>query len=95
LEDEEDDVVVTNEKNLRAKDNRQVMGNKWEKARAARDAVASKMSSTWTGIFSIKENKKEERYKLMLDAQKEMMEWDRKRTEKKLGIEREKIELKK
>lgn len=44
------------------------------------------------GIFSARENKKEERYKLMLDAQKERMEWDRIRAEKRLEIEREKIE---
>ena len=42
----------------------------------------------------MRENK-EERYKLMLDAQKERMECDRKRAEKKLEIEREKIELEK
>ena len=74
LDDEEDDVVVTNEKATVPKDNRQVMGNKWEKARAARDAAATKISSTWTCIFSVRESKKEERYKLMLDAQKERME---------------------
>jgi hypothetical protein len=95
LDDEEDDVVVTNGRATVPKDNRQVMGNKWEKARASRDAAATKMSSTWTGIFSARENKKEERYKLMLDAQKERMEWDRNRAEKKLQIEREKIELEK
>jgi hypothetical protein len=38
---------------------------------------------------------KEEMYKLMLDAQKERMEWERKRAEKKLEIKREKIELEK
>ena len=95
MDDEEDDIVVTNGKTTMPKDNRQVMGNKWEKAFAARDAAATKKSSTWTGIFSVRENKKEERYKLMSDAQKERMEWDRKRAEKKLKIEREKIELKK
>ena len=47
------------------------------------------------GHFTIRENKKEERYKVMLDAQKERMEWDRKRAKKKLEIEREKIELEK
>ena len=31
----------------------------------------------------------------MLDAQEERMDWDRKRAEKKLEIEREKIELEK
>ena len=51
LDDEEDDVVVENRKASVPKDNRQVMGNKWEKARAARDAMATKMSSTWTCIF--------------------------------------------
>ena len=95
LDDEEDDAFMMNGKATVPKDNRQVMGNKWEKARAARDAAATKMSSTWTGIFSVRGNKKEERYKLMLDAQKERMEWDRKRAEKKLEIEREKIELEK
>ena len=93
LDDEEDDVVVTNGKATVPKDNRQVMGNKWEKARAARDAAVTKMSSTRTGIFSVRENK--ERYKLMLDAQKERMEWDRQTAEKKLEIEREKIEFEK
>ena len=48
--------------------------------------MATKMSSTWTGIFSARENKKEERFKLMLDVLKEMMDWDRKRVEKKLKI---------
>ena len=43
----------------------------------------------------MRENKKEVRYKLMLDAQEERMDWDRKRAEKKLEIEREKIELEK
>ena len=73
MDDEKYYVVVTNGKATVPKDNRQVMGNKWEKARAARDAAATKMSSTWTDIFSVRENK-EERYKLMLNAQKERME---------------------
>lgn len=60
------------------------MENKWEKARASRDAAATKMSSTWTDIFSVRENKKEESYKLMLDAQKERMNWDQERASKKL-----------
>jgi hypothetical protein len=51
LDDEEDDVVVEHGKATVPKDSRQVMGNKWEKARAARDAAATEMSSTWTGIF--------------------------------------------
>ena len=38
---------------------------------------------------------KEERYNLMLDAQKERREWDRKRMEKNLEIKRENIELEK
>ena len=46
------------------------------------------------GNFSVRESK-EEWYKLMLDAQKKMMEWDRKRTKKMHEIEREKIELEK
>nr|XP_020180899.1 keratin, type I cytoskeletal 10-like [Aegilops tauschii subsp. strangulata] len=58
-------------------------------------ATATKMSSTWMGIFSVRENKKEERYNFMLNARKEMMDWDRKRMEKKLEIEREKIKLEK
>ena len=93
LDDEEDDVVVMNGKATVSKDNRQVMGNKWEKARASRDAAARIVSSTWTDIFSLRENKKEEMYKLMFNAQKERREWDRKMAEKKLEIEREKIEL--
>jgi hypothetical protein len=96
LDDEEDDVVVDeNEKATVPKHNRQVMGNKWEKARLARDAAATKMSSTWTGIFSARESKKEERYKLLMETQKERMEWDKTRVENKLAIEREKIELEK
>ena len=67
LDDEEDDVVVTNGKATVPKGTRQVMGNEWEKARAAYDVVSAKMSSTWADIFSVRENK-EERYKLMLDA---------------------------
>ena len=42
-----------------------------------------------------RENKKEERYKLLMKAQKERMEWDRQMVEKKLAIERENIELEK
>ena len=44
------------------------------KSRASRGTAATKMSSTWMDIFSIWENKKEEGYKLMFDAQKEMMD---------------------
>ena len=51
LGDEEDNVVVTNGRAIVPKDNRQVMGNKWEKARASRDAAATKISSPWTGFF--------------------------------------------
>ena len=51
-----DDVVVTNGKDIVPKDNCQVMGNKWEKACASRDVVTTKMSSTWMGIFSAREN---------------------------------------
>ena len=43
----------------------------------------------------VRENKKEERYKIMLDAQKEMMDWDWERANKNLQIEKEKIELEK
>lgn len=49
------------------------MGNKWDKERATCDGV---MSATLKDIFSTKD-KKEERYKLFLDVQGEMMEFDR------------------
>ncbi|KAE8786884.1 putative oxidoreductase [Hordeum vulgare] len=95
LDDEDNDVVVINERAIVTKDNRQVMGNKWEKARIFRDAESTRMSSTWTGIFLTRENKKEKRYKLMLDAQKKRMDSDLMRVERRLEIEREKIELEK
>ncbi|KAE8787486.1 hypothetical protein D1007_38543 [Hordeum vulgare] len=66
LDDEEDDVVVTNGRAIVSKDRRQA-----------------------------KENKKEQRYKLMLDAQKDRMEWDQTRADKRLEIKSEKIELEK
>ncbi|KAE8775883.1 hypothetical protein D1007_51604 [Hordeum vulgare] len=47
------------------------------------------------GHFSARKTKKEERHKLMLDAHKEKMEWDRTKTETQLQIEREKTELEK
>ena len=34
---------------------------KWEKAHAVHDVAATKISFIWTGIFSMRENKKEER----------------------------------
>ncbi|KAE8803602.1 hypothetical protein D1007_20553 [Hordeum vulgare] len=95
LNDDDDGVVVSNGKATMPKDNRLFMGTKWEKARIARDAKATKMSSTWTGIFSARESKKEEMYKLMLDVQRKRMEWDRTRAERRLEIDREKIELEK
>jgi hypothetical protein len=58
LDDEEDDVLVEHGKATVPKDNRQVMGNKWEKARAARDAAATKKSSTWTGIFRLERTRR-------------------------------------
>ncbi|KAE8800570.1 hypothetical protein D1007_24071 [Hordeum vulgare] len=94
-DDEDDEVVVINGRATVPKDNRHVMRNKWEKTRISRDVVATKMSSTWTCIFSTRENKKEERYKVMLDAQKDGMEWDQIRTGRMLEIESEKIELEK
>ena len=51
LGEEEKDVVVDTGRATMPKDNRQVMGNKWEKARASRDTAATKVSSTWMGIF--------------------------------------------
>ncbi|KAE8799658.1 hypothetical protein D1007_24904 [Hordeum vulgare] len=42
-----------------------------------------------------RKNKKEERYKLMLDAQKERMNSNEMRAERRLRIERKKIELEK
>ncbi|KAE8799262.1 hypothetical protein D1007_25390 [Hordeum vulgare] len=77
------------------KDSRQIMGNKWEKARVSREAMATKMSTTWTGILSAREKKNKKRYNLMLDVQKERMEWDRTGAEKRLEMKREKIELEK
>ncbi|KAE8769979.1 hypothetical protein D1007_58349 [Hordeum vulgare] len=91
LGDDDDDVVVNNGKATMRKDNRLLMGTKWEKARISRDA--RKMSSTWTNIFPEWESKKEERYKLMVDAQREGRDWTR--AERGLEIEREKIELEK
>ena len=52
------------------------MGNKWEKDMITRDGVATKTSTTGTSIFSTKEVKKEERYKIFIDAQREKMEFD-------------------
>ncbi|KAE8785382.1 putative oxidoreductase [Hordeum vulgare] len=91
----DDEVGVTSERATVPKDNQQVIGNKWKKARISSDASTTKFSSTWTGIFSTRGDKKEERYKLMLDAQKERMDWDQMRGERRLEIEREKIELEK
>ncbi|KAE8775598.1 hypothetical protein D1007_51863 [Hordeum vulgare] len=95
LDDDDDDAVVTNGKATVPKDNRLLMGTKREKARISRDTTTTKISSTWMGFFLARESKKEERYKLMLDAQRERMEWDRTRAERRLEIEREKIELEK
>ena len=66
--------------------NGQVMGINWVIVRASRDAMVTKMYTTWTFIFSTKEKKKEKLYKLMFGAQKGRMDWDR---------DRVKIELKK
>ncbi|KAE8808684.1 putative oxidoreductase [Hordeum vulgare] len=88
LDDDGNDVVVTNGKATMPKDSRLLMGTKWEKARISRDAAATKMSTTWMGIFSARESKKEERYKIMLG-------WDQKRVERRLEIEKEKINLEK
>ncbi|KAE8776500.1 hypothetical protein D1007_50798 [Hordeum vulgare] len=71
------------------------IAHKGQKARISRDAATTKTLSRWIDIFSARENKKEERYKLMLDAQRERIEWDRTRAERQLEIERKKIELKK
>ncbi|KAE8807930.1 glutathione s-transferase t3-like [Hordeum vulgare] len=60
LEDEEDEVVVTNGRAIVPKDNLQVMENKWEKARITCDTAATKMPSTWTRIFSTRKIKKED-----------------------------------
>ena len=49
------------------KNNRQVMGNKWEKARASRDRGYKNVPHL-NGHFFVRKNKKEKRYKLMLDA---------------------------
>ena len=67
------------------------MGNKWEKDMITRDGVATKTSTTGTSIFSTKEVKKEERYKMFIDVQRKKMEFDRQR----FNMESEKIELEK
>ncbi|KAE8771126.1 glutathione s-transferase t3-like [Hordeum vulgare] len=95
LDNDDDDVFVTNGKATVSKDNRLLVGTKWDKASITHDIATTKMSSTLTGIFSARESKKEERYKLMLDVRRKMMEWDRTRAKRRLGIEREKIELEK
>ncbi|KAE8819070.1 hypothetical protein D1007_03053 [Hordeum vulgare] len=95
LDVDDDDVVFTRGKAIVPQDNRLLMGTKWKKAMITHDVAATKISSTWTNIFSARESKKEERYKFMLDAQRERMEWDRTRTERRLEIEGEKIELEK
>ena len=46
------------------------METKWEKGRVACDTAVTKMFTTWTGIFSTRENKKEDMFKIILDAQK-------------------------
>ena len=73
LDDEEEEVVGENGRATVPMNNRQAMGNKWEKWRAARGAAVKKMSTTWTGIFSTREGKKEKMHKLILDEQKERM----------------------
>ncbi|KAE8804714.1 hypothetical protein D1007_19271 [Hordeum vulgare] len=45
--------------------------------------------------FLTRESKKEDMYKLMLDVQRGMIERDQMRAERRLEIEREKIELEK
>lgn len=47
------------------------------------EAVASKMSAMRTSIFFTKEEKKEERHKLMLDAQNKKIDWDQERVNNK------------
>lgn len=63
------------------------------------------MSATWTNIFSNKGDtlvkmeeqieEKEERYRLFLDVQREMMEFNRERVRERLSIEREGIDMEK
>ena len=72
------------------KRNRRVMGNKWENDRVACEGAASKMSATWKGIFSAKGLKKEDRYKMFIDMQREKMKFDQER----LILEKNKVELK-
>ena len=62
-----------------AKKNWQVMGNKWEKERLTREGTLNQMPVTWTSIFCAKEVKKEKRYKMFIDLQREKMEFVRER----------------
>ena len=72
------------------------MKNKWEKASASHDTVATKMSSTWTGIFSVRESRKEERYKQAhVGCGKEENGLRPGEGKEETQIEREKIELNK
>ena len=83
---------------------RMMMGRRWEKDRVARDGAATKMSATWTDIFSNKdatmkklekerEDKKAERYDAFLALQREIMKFDRLQLKERMEIERARLEL--
>ena len=73
------------------------------KERVTRDDAASKMSATWTDIFfnkvrrsnKMEENneKKDERYNLLLEVQSERMEFRWAKVRKRIMLERERMEL--
>ncbi|KAE8798919.1 putative oxidoreductase [Hordeum vulgare] len=58
LDDEEHDVRLMSGRSNMPKDSRQVKENKWQTTRVSHDAAATKIPSTWTCIFSVRENKK-------------------------------------
>ena len=81
---------------------RMMMGRRWEKDRVARDGAATKMSATWTDIFSNKdatmkklekerEDKKAERYEAFLALQRERMDFDCLRLKERMDLERERL----
>ena len=83
---------------------KRMMGRRWEKDRAAREGAASKMSATWTDIFSNKdetmkklekerEEKKAERYDAFIALQREIMEFDCLRLKERMDLERARLDL--
>ena len=81
-----------------------MMGRRWEKDRASRDGVASKMSATWTDIFSSKdetikmlerdrEEKMAERHNAFLALSREKFEFDRERMREKFELEKARLKM--